>query len=216
MRVLKTFLPPLGIQEEKKVLEEMQGGSLEARNTLIIRNMRLVAHIVKKYQNTDEDMEEMISIGTIGLIKAVMTFHPEKGSRLSTYAARCIDNELLMHLRSRRKVSREVSIYEPIGTDKEGNQINFIDIIESEEPDVVERMDKNGKISRLQKLLPELLTDREQEIIILRYGLKDDQPVTQKQIAGKLGISRSYVSRIEKRALEKMRAGLEHDPPAIP
>lgn len=194
----------------------MQGGSLEARNTLIIRNMRLVAHIVKKYQNTDEDMEEMISIGTIGLIKAVMTFHPEKGSRLSTYAARCIDNELLMHLRSRRKVSREVSIYEPIGTDKEGNQINFIDIIESEEPDVVERMDKNGKISRLQKLLPELLTDREQEIIILRYGLKDDQPVTQKQIAGKLGISRSYVSRIEKRALEKMRAGLEHDPPAIP
>ncbi len=213
---MKTFLPPLGIQEEKKVLEEMQGGSLEARNTLIIRNMRLVAHIVKKYQNTDEDMEEMISIGTIGLIKAVMTFHPEKGSRLSTYAARCIDNELLMHLRSRRKVSREVSIYEPIGTDKEGNQINFIDIIESEEPDVVERMDKNGKISRLQKLLPELLTDREQEIIILRYGLKDDQPVTQKQIAGKLGISRSYVSRIEKRALEKMRAGLEHDPPAIP
>ncbi len=206
---MKTFLPPLGIQEEKKVLEEMQKGSLEARNTLIIHNMRLVAHIAKKYQNSEEDMEEMISIGTVGLIKAVMTFHPEKGSRLSTYAARCIDNELLMHLRNRRKVAREVSIYEPIGTDKEGNQINFMDIIESEEPDVVERMDKNGKISRLQKLLPEILTEREQEIIILRYGLLDDTPVTQKQIAGRLGISRSYVSRIEKKALLKLRENFE-------
>lgn len=206
---MKTFLPPLGIQEEKKVLEEMQKGSLEARNTLIIHNMRLVAHIAKKYQNSEEDMEEMISIGTIGLIKAVMTFHPEKGSRLSTYAARCIDNELLMHLRNRRKVAREVSIYEPIGTDKEGNQINFMDIIESEEPDVVERMDKNGKISRLKKLLPEILTEREQEIIILRYGLLDDTPVTQKQIAGRLGISRSYVSRIEKKALLKLRENFE-------
>lgn len=187
----------------------MQGGSLEARNTLIVHNMRLVAHIAKKYQNAEEDMEEMISIGTIGLIKAVMTFQPEKGSRLSTYAARCIDNELLMHLRGKRRTAREVSIYEPIGTDKEGNQINFIDIIESEEPDVIERMDKNGKISYLQKLLPRILTDREQEIIILRYGLLDDEPVTQKQIAGRLGISRSYVSRIEKRALEKMRVCLE-------
>lgn len=209
MRDVKTFLPPLEIQEEKKVLEEMQGGSLEARNTLIEHNMRLVAHIAKKYQNTDEDMEEMISIGTIGLIKAVMTFHPEKGSRLSTYAARCIDNELLMHLRNRKKAAREVSIYEPIGTDKEGNQINFMDIIESEEPDVIERMDKNGKISRLQKLLPRILTNRELEIIVLRYGLLDDKPVTQKQIAGRLGISRSYVSRIEKRALEKIRMELE-------
>jgi len=207
--VLQTFLPPLSIQEEKKVLQQMQGGSLEARNTLIIHNMRLVAHIAKKYQNTEEDMEEMISIGTIGLIKAVMTFQPQKGSRLSTYAARCIDNELLMHLRNRRKSSREVSIYEPIGTDKEGNQINFMDIIESDEPDVIERMDKNSKICQLQKLLPEILSDREREIIILRYGLLDDQPVTQKQIAERLGISRSYVSRIEKRALEKMRTYLE-------
>ncbi len=206
---MKTFLPPLGIQEERKALEEMQGGSLEARNTLIVHNMRLVAHIAKKYQNADEDMEEMISIGTIGLIKAVMTFQPEKGSRLSTYAARCIDNELLMHLRNRRKVSREVSIYEPIGTDKEGNQINFMDIIESDEPDVIERMDKNSRIRDLQKLIPVVLTEREREIIFLRYGLRDDKPVTQKQIAGKLGISRSYVSRIEKRALEKLRSRLE-------
>ena len=151
----------------------------------------------------------VISIGTIGLIKAVMTFQPDKGSRLSTYAARCIDNELLMHLRGRRKAAREVSIYEPIGTDKEGNQINFIDIIESEEPDVVDRLDKNGKISDLQKLLPEVLTDREREIIVLRYGLLDDKPVTQKQIAGRLEISRSYVSRIEKKALSKLREKLE-------
>lgn len=206
---MKTFLPPLGIQEERKVLKEMQGGSLEARNTLIVHNMRLVAHIAKKYQNADEDMEEMISIGTIGLIKAVTTFQADKGSRLSTYAARCIDNELLMHLRNRRKVSREVSIYEPIGTDKEGNQINFMDIIESEEPDVVEIMDKNNKISRLKKMLPEILTDRELEIIVLRYGLKDDEPVTQKQIAGRMGISRSYVSRIEKKALGKLREKFE-------
>ncbi len=206
---MKTFLPPLGIQEERKVLEEMQGGSLEARNTLIVRNMRLVAHIVKKYQNTDEDMEEMISIGTIGLIRAVMTFQPEKGSRLSTYAARCIDNELLMHLRNLRKVSREISIYEPIGTDKEGNQINFMDIIESDEPDVVEIMDKNSKIRYLRKILPNILTQREQEIIMLRYGLTEDKPVTQKQIANRLGISRSYVSRIEKKALGKLREKFE-------
>ncbi len=206
---MKTFLPPLGIQEERKVLEEMQGGSLEARNTLIVRNMRLVAHIVKKYQNTDEDMEEMISIGTIGLIKAVMTFQPEKGSRLSTYAARCIDNELLMHLRNLRKVSREISIYEPIGTDKEGNQINFMDIIESDEPDVVEIMDKNSKIRYLRKILPDILTEREQEIIMLRYGLTEDKPVTQKQIANRLGISRAYVARIEKKALGKLREKFE-------
>ncbi len=206
---MQTFLPPLGIQEERKVLKEMQGGSLEARNTLIVHNMRLVAHIAKKYQNADEDMEEMISIGTIGLIKAVTTFQADKGSRLSTYAARCIDNELLMHLRNRRKVSREVSMYEPIGTDKEGNQINFMDIIESDEPDVVEIMDKNNKISHLKKILPEILTDRELEIIVLRYGLKDDEPVTQKQIAGRMGISRSYVSRIEKKALGKLRERFE-------
>ncbi len=206
---MKAFLPPLDTQEEKRILKQMQGGSLEARNTLIEHNMRLVAHIAKKYQNADEEMEELISIGTIGLIKAVMTFQADKGSRLSTYAARCIDNELLMYLRARRKVAREISIYEPIGTDKEGKQINFMDIIESDEPDVVEQMDQNGKIKKLRTLLPGLLTKREQEIIILRYGLCGSQPVTQRQIAAKLGISRSYVSRIEKRALAKMRAGLE-------
>ena len=205
---METFLPPLDLQEEKEYLNQVRGGSLEARNALVIHNMRLVAHIAKKYQNVEEDMEELISIGTIGLIKAVSSFHPEKGSRLSTYAARCIDNELLMYLRSRRKLSKEVSLYEPIGTDKEGNQIQFLDIMESAEPDVVEQMDCNYKIKKLRGLIPKLLSKREQTIIVLRYGLAGDSPVTQKMIARKLGISRSYVSRIEKRALEKMRFAL--------
>ena len=184
----------------------MQGGSLEARNTLIVHNMRLVAHIAKKYQNADEDMEEMISIGTIGLIKAVMTFHPEKGSRLSTYAARCIDNELLMHLRNRRKAAREVSIYEPIGTDKEGNQINLMDVVESTEKDVFEIIELKGNTRKVYEMIPKVLNEREQEIIQWRYGLYNQRPVTQREIADKLGISRSYVSRIEKRALEKLKS----------
>ena len=206
---MKTFPKPLSPGEEKIWLERCRKGDQEARNILIERNMRLVAHVAKKYQNTDYETEDLLSVGTIGLIKAVNTFKMDRGPRLATYAAKCIENELLMFMRSKKKTSRETSYYEPIGTDKEGNQINFIDIIESEEPDVVERLDKNGKICYLQKLLPEILSEREREIIILRYGLMDDKPVTQKQIAGRLGISRSYVSRIEKRALEKMRAGLE-------
>lgn len=206
---MKTFLMPLNAEEEKYYLEEMKEGSLEARNTLIERNLRLVAHISRKYQNGDEDMEDLISIGTIGLIKAISTFNYERGNRLATYAARCIDNELLMYFRGKKKTSREVSLYEPIGTDKEGNQINFMDIIESEEPDVIEIMDKNSKIQYLKTILPQILTSREQEIIVLRYGLKDDKPVTQKQIAKRLGISRSYVSRIEKKALGKLREKCE-------
>ena len=202
---MKTFLPPLGIQEEKKALEEMQGGSLEARNTLIVHNMRLVAHIAKKYQNAEEDMEEMISIGTIGLIKAVMTFQPEKGSRLSTYAARCIDNELLMHLRGKRRTAREVSIYEPIGTDKEGNQIQLVDIVEVDEKDIVEQLELKRQILRLYELIPDVLDEREKEILRLRYGLNNHKPVTQRELAEKLHISRSYVSRIEKKALEKLK-----------
>ena len=202
---MQTFLPPLDIQKEKKVLEEMQGGSLEARNTLIVHNMRLVAHIAKKYQNADEDMEEMISIGTIGLIKAVMTFHPEKGSRLSTYAARCIDNELLMHLRNRRKVAREVSIYEPIGTDKEGNEINLLDIMESPPVDVVEQYTQKEQLKKLSKLIADALNTKEFEVIKYRYGLYGEDELTQREIAQKLGISRSYVSRIEKNALTKLR-----------
>ncbi|MEY8332913.1 RNA polymerase sporulation sigma factor SigK [Lachnospiraceae bacterium 47-T17] len=206
---MKTFLPPLTQQEERECVSRMKDGSLEAKHTLVERNMRLVAHIVKKYQNVDEETEELISIGTIGLIKAVDTYNDAKGSRLATYAARCIDNELLMHLRSKRKTSREVSLYEPVGTDKEGNQIRLLDICESEDPDVVEEMDLKWRVSTLREMLPRLLHGRELEIITLRYGLDGKNPLTQREIAGSIGISRSYVSRIEKKALAQLRAGLE-------
>lgn len=185
----------------------MKGGSLEAKHILVERNMRLVAHIVKKYQNVDEETEELISIGTIGLIKAVATYNDERGSRLATYAARCIDNELLMYLRSRRKTSREVSLYEPVGTDKEGNQIRLLDICESEDPDVVEELDLKWRIATLRELIPRLLHGRELQIITLRYGLDKSAPMTQREIAQQIGISRSYVSRIEKKALERLREG---------
>ncbi len=206
---MKTFLPPLTQQEERECVSRMKDGSLEAKHTLVERNMRLVAHIAKKYQNVDEETEELISIGTIGLIKAVDTYNDAKGSRLATYAARCIDNELLMHLRSKRKTSREVSLYEPVGTDKEGNQIRLLDICESEDPDVVEEMDLKWRVSTLREMLPRLLHGRELEIITLRYGLDGKNPLTQREIAGSIGISRSYVSRIEKKALAQLRAGLE-------
>lgn len=204
---MKTFLPPLTQQEEKEYIARMKGGSLEAKHVLVERNMRLVAHIVKKYQNVDEEMEELISIGTIGLIKAVGTYNDAKGSRLATYAARCIDNELLMYLRSRRKTSREVSLYEPVGTDKEGNQIRLLDICESEDPDVVEELDLKWRVDTLRELLPQLLHGRELQIITLRYGLDGKPPLTQREIAGCIGISRSYVSRIEKKALARLREG---------
>lgn len=202
---MKTFLPPLTTQEEKQCLAQMNEGSLEARHILIERNMRLVAHIAKKYQNIDEDLEDMISIGTIGLIKAIGTFRADKGSKLATYAARCIDNELLMHLRSKRKTAREISLYEPIGTDKEGNQIHLLDIMEHTEPDIVERMEQEKNIKRLYEIMPRVLSQRELMILSLRYGLHNEQAVTQREIARKLNISRSYVSRIEKKALGKLR-----------
>ena len=171
--------------------------------------MRLVAHIVKKYQNVDEETEELISIGTIGLIKAVGTYNDTRGSRLATYAARCIDNELLMYLRSKRKTSREVSLYEPVGTDKEGNQIRLLDICESDDPDVVETLDLKWRISLLRKMIPEILHGRERQIIVLRYGLDGARPLTQREIAAQIGISRSYVSRIEKKALKRLRDEFE-------
>lgn len=206
---MKTFLTPLSPKEEKYYLEKMKDGDLEARYILIERNLRLVAHVCKKYQNGEEDMEDLISIGTIGLIKAISTFDYEKGNRLATYAARCIDNELLMYLRSKKKTAREISLYEPIGTDKEGNQINLLDIVESEEKDVVEAIELSGNMKRLYQYIPKVLTKREQEIIMLRYGLYNHKPVTQREIAEKIGISRSYVSRIEKRALEKLKVEFE-------
>ena len=187
----------------------MKSGSLEAKHVLVERNMRLVAHIVKKYQNVDEETEELISIGTIGLIKAVGTYNDTRGSRLATYAARCIDNELLMYLRTKRKTSREVSLYEPVGTDKEGNQIRLLDICESDDPDVVETLDLRWRIDLLREMIPRVLHGRERQIIILRYGLDMERPLTQREIAARIGISRSYVSRIEKKALRRLREEFE-------
>ncbi len=202
---MKTFLSPLTMEQESECLKKMKNGDLEARNELIERNMRLVAHVAKKYQNPENEMEDLISIGTIGLIKAVETYKEDYGSRLATYAARCIDNELLMHFRAKKKTSKEVSLYEPIGTDKEGNQIQLLDVVVSEDEDVVELLEQDRKVRRLNEIIPQTLSGRELFIIINRYGLYGKKTMTQREIARKLGISRSYVSRIEKRAIEKLR-----------
>ena len=202
---MKTFLKPLTPEEERHYLQEYKQGSLEAKDILIQRNLRLVAHIVKKYQGAGEELDDLISIGTIGLIKAIQTFDFQKASRLSTYAARCIDNELLMLLRSKKKSSKEVSLYEPIGTDKEGNEISLLDVIETEPVDVVKNYSLKQDIDYLYQLLPKILSSREQEIVTLRYGLYGKEELTQREIAKRLKISRSYVSRIEKNALLKLR-----------
>ena len=205
---MKTFLTPLTPEQESDCLKKWKNGDLEAKTELILRNMRLVAHVAKKYQNSEEDMEDLISIGTIGLIKAIATYKEDYGSRLATYAARCIDNELLMHFRAKKKTSREVSLYEPIGTDKEGNQIQLLDVVETEEIDVVEEMERQSQIGKILKLVPCVLDEREQFIIIRRYGLYGQKVLTQREIAKNIGISRSYVSRMEKKALEKLRKNL--------
>lgn len=210
---MKTFLKPLSKEEESACLEALQGSdgvkAREAKQILIERNLRLVAHIAKKYQNVDEDMEDLISIGTIGLIKAVESFDSSKNSKLATYAARCIDNELLMMLRSKKKTSREVSLYDPIGTDREGNEISLLDVTPQEQPDIVDQMELERSLGKLSGLIDTLLTEREKEIICLRYGLYGGEEVTQREIGKMLDISRSYVSRIEKRALNKLREGFE-------
>ena len=193
------------MEQESECLKKMKNGDLEARNELIERNMRLVAHVAKKYQSQEDEMEDLISIGTIGLIKAVETYKEDYGSRLATYAARCIDNELLMHFRAKKKTSKEVSLYEPIGTDKEGNQIHLLDIVESEEPDVVEMMERTRQIEKLLGLVPKVLQERELYIVVHRYGLFGNKAMTQREIASAVGISRSYVSRIEKKALDKLK-----------
>ncbi len=203
---MKTFSQPLSAKDEAVYLGRLKTGSErergEAKGILVERNLRLVAHIAKKYQNVDEDMEDLISIGTIGLIKAIDSFDAGKG-KLSTYASRCIDNELLMLLRAKKKTSREVSLYEPIGTDREGNEISLLDVIEQDQVDVIDRMEVEDKLQRLKGLITDRLSDREREIILMRYGLLSGQEITQREIGHRLGISRSYVSRIEKRALER-------------
>ena len=202
---MRAFLKPLSLSEEKEYILQYQRGSPEAKNILIERNLRLVAHIVKKYQNTDEELDDLISIGTIGLIKAISTFDGEKASRLCTYAARCIENELLMFFRSKKKHSREVSLYEPIGTDKEGNEISLLDVIESAPVDVVENCTVRDNTLAVLDAMPKLLTEKEYQVLCCRYGLFGEEEQTQREIAEKLSISRSYVSRIEKNAIQKLR-----------
>jgi len=196
------FPQPLDEESEKQWLDRMEKGSDEARNKLIEHNLRLVAHVVRKYESSGEDMEDLISIGTIGLIKAIRTFKNERGVRLATYAARCIENEVLMHLRNIKKMRQEVYMYDPIGYDKEGNEISLIDILttDNEIVDIVEMKMQDEKIrSKMGHL-----SRRERQVIEMRYGLFNGLKETQREIARKLGISRSYVSRIEKRALKKL------------
>lgn len=209
---MKTFQKPLTQGEEAEYIRLLQEGNegqaKQAKDILIERNMRLVAHIAKKYQNADEDMEDLISIGCIGLIKAIDSFDNRKG-RLATYACRCIDNELLMLLRGKKKTSREVSLFEPIGQDKEGNEIHLVDVIEQQQTDILENMELAENIKKLLSFLEDSLTAREREILTMRYGLNGAREATQSEIGQSMGISRSYVSRIEKKALGKLRLKFE-------
>lgn len=202
---MESFPKPLSAKEEKHYFNLYKNGDLNARNILIEHNLRLVAHVIKKYSTVEKDPDDLLSIGTIGLIKAIQSFNPDKNCRLATYAAKCIDNELLMMLRSEKRKVTEVSIYDPIGVDKEGNQINLIDVIGQDNPEPLDNICQNESLSALAKQLPSVLTPRELEIITLRYGLSGQKELTQRELALKLGISRSYVSRIEKKALEKLR-----------
>ena len=202
---MQTFHHPLSPEEESYYLQKAKAGDLSARNILVEYNLRLVAHIVKKYQTGNRSTEDLISIGTIGLIN---TYDTDKGSKLVTYASRCIENELLMRLRQERKEVREISLYEPIGTDREGNEISLMDVIRIDEEDVLLNVITSESLRNINDLFTEVLDDREQQVIALRYGLYDNQELTQKEISNLLHISRSYVSRIEKKALLKLRSAL--------
>ena len=205
---MQSFPQPLSAAQEASYLRQYQNGDMHARDILIERNLRLVAHIVKKYIHSGKETDELISIGIIGLVKAVNTYNFDKGSRLATYAARCIDNELLMLMRGDKKRSREVSLYDPIGTDKEGNEITLLSIIEHNNEDVVEQLARKQSLQKLSKIISEVLTPREYFVVIRRYGLFGHYETTQRELAEQLNISRSYVSRIEKKALEKLRLQL--------
>ncbi|WP_075810017.1 RNA polymerase sporulation sigma factor SigK [Clostridium perfringens] len=202
-----TFPKPLNEKEEKIYLERLKDGDVEAKRVLVERNLRLVAHIVKKYSSNyqnSKEMDDLISIGTIGLIKAIDSFDTNKGIRLATYAAKCIDNEILMFFRNTKKTKGEVFLQDPIGVDKEGNEICLIDILSSDSDSVLEAVENSLQVKELYKKMSDVLSPREKEIIQMRYGLLDGDIKTQMEIAGILGISRSYVSRIEKKALKKL------------
>jgi RNA polymerase sporulation-specific sigma factor len=203
-----SFPKPLSQAEEKQYLELAAQGDLEARNILIERNLRLVAHIMKKYYAQTADQEDLISIGTIGLMKGIETFDPSKGARLATYAARCVENEILMYFRSRKKTAQDVSLSDYIETGTDGAALSFMDVV-SEDADLLEQVSEKEQLQKLRKALDQVLTEQEAMVIRLRYGLGDCQPCRQREVATITGISRSYVSRIEKRALEKLRQALE-------
>lgn len=203
-----SFPKPLSAKEERECLLRFANGDIEARNTLIEHNLRLVAHIAKKYTGCGQEHEELLSIGTIGLIKGISSFDPNKGTRLATYAARCVENEILMLFRAKKKEQGDVSLNESIGTDKEGNQIMLIDVMSDEGEDVFDSIHTEVEIKQLYQNIREELDPREQEVIILRYGLIDGHSLPQREIAKKLNISRSYVSRIEKKAVKKLRKGI--------
>ncbi len=199
-----SFPSALNSKEEQKLINEYKNGSVEAKNKLVEHNLRLVAHIVKKYYSENEEQDDLISIGTIGLIKAINSFDDTKGIKLATFASRCIENEILMYFRSKKKNSQEISISEPIDIDSEGNPLTLIDII-SRDDDIADDIDLKIKSEKLYRFIEEIKDEREKTIIILRYGLYNTVPLTQNQVAKRLNISRSYVSRIEKKIIEKLR-----------
>lgn len=202
---MNSFPQPLSLDEESYYIQKYSEGDLEAKHILIEHNLRLVAHVLKKYNQLDEDIEDLLSIGTIGLIKAITTYDPQKGNRLATYAARCIENEILMLLRAKKKTIKDISLYEPIGTDREGNEIQLFDIIESQEETTHQKLVLQEDILSLYKNVEKILSPRECLILKMRYGLYNHEEYTQREIATQLGISRSYVSRLESKALEKLR-----------
>ena len=200
-----SFPRPLPAAEEKALLLEAEAGNTQARDKLIEHNMRLVAHIAKKYTAKGCETDDLISIGSIGLIKAVSSYSTGKSTRLATYASRCIENEILMYLRATKKQKNEVSLSEPVGTDKEGNEITLMDLLDSGDPEVPDHVDTCLRVRAMLKKMSRVLETREQRVLILRYGLGGRRPLTQREVADAMGISRSYVSRIEKAAMEKMK-----------
>jgi len=203
-----SFPKPLTEEEERHYLALASQGDLEARNILIERNLRLVAHIMKKYYAHSADQEDLISIGTIGLIKGITTFDPSKGARLATYAARCVENEILMHFRAQRKSAQDVSLSDYIETGSDGAALSLMDVV-SDDWDLMERVSTRESVQQLRKAIDDCLSEQERQVVILRFGLDGKPPQRQREVAKLCGISRSYVSRIEKRALEKLRATLE-------
>ena len=206
-----SFPNPLSPKEEKYYIALYEAGDETAKDILIERNLRLVAHVAKKYTNSAISADDLISIGTIGLIKAVNTYRSHKSTRLATYAARCIDNEILMSLRASKRLRTEVSLSDPIGTDKEGNEINLNDIIGTDPDEILDDISLRIQITKLLQAIDTVLTDREKTIIVNRYGIMGEDPLPQREVAKELGISRSYVSRIEKKALEKLKNILKNE-----